>query len=147
MNHFYEDILRVVGECGPWQVRRLVLLWLLMLMCGAHYTIIDYIELNTEEFVCSYGECQDFDTSFFAEEDLNVKDKVLRHQYDHVFPRLLHLRNDDMNMLEEKHLYIIFCEIFVPEIDENGRCSWNVTEDADVEWTVNNTRGGTRPSF
>ena len=139
MNHFYEDILRVVGECGPWQVRRLVLLWLLMLMCGAHYTIIDYIELNTEEFVCSYGECQDFDTSFFAEEDLNVKDKVLRHQYDHVFPRLLHLRNDDMNMLEEKHLYIIFCEIFVPEIDENGRCSWNVTEDADVEWTVNNT--------
>ena len=58
MNHFYEDILRVVGECGPWQVRRLVLLWLLMLMCGAHYTIIDYIELNTEEFVCSYGDCQ-----------------------------------------------------------------------------------------
>lgn len=52
MNHLYEDIFRVTGELGPWQMRRLGLLWLLMFLVGAHFSIPDYMERGTEEFIC-----------------------------------------------------------------------------------------------
>ena len=52
MKHLYEDIFRVTGELGPWQMRRLGLLWLLMFLVGAHFSIPDYMERGTEEFIC-----------------------------------------------------------------------------------------------
>ena len=52
MNHLYEDIFRVVGEFGPWHLQRLCLLWLQIFLVGVHFSIPDYMERGTEEFVC-----------------------------------------------------------------------------------------------
>lgn len=52
MKHLYEDIFRVIGELGPWHLRRLGVLWLLMFLVGAHFSIPDYMERGTEEFIC-----------------------------------------------------------------------------------------------
>ena len=50
MKYFYEDILREVGEFGPWQWKRLAILWIIMLICGSQFIIIDILLLKPSEF-------------------------------------------------------------------------------------------------
>ena len=52
MRHSYEDILTAVGEFGTWQFKRLLSLWLIMLMLGAQYSLVQLFSFKQDEFIC-----------------------------------------------------------------------------------------------
>ena len=54
--HSYEDILIAVGEFGPWQFKRLLALWLIMLMAGAQYNWVQFFSIKHDEFLCEPPE-------------------------------------------------------------------------------------------
>ena len=56
----YEDIFETVGECGPWQIQQLFLLWVPILVCGAQLQVLDRVLLNPEELFCSIAGCEVF---------------------------------------------------------------------------------------
>ena len=54
--HSYEDILTAVGEFGPWQFKRLLALWVIMLMAGAQYNLMQFFSIKHDEFLCEPPE-------------------------------------------------------------------------------------------
>ena len=52
MRHSYADILFGVGEFGPWQLKRLLILWLIMFMSGAQYALLQLAMFKQDEFIC-----------------------------------------------------------------------------------------------
>ena len=46
MKFFYEDVLKAVGEFGPWQVKMIFFLWVPMFMCGMKWTTTDFMGLE-----------------------------------------------------------------------------------------------------
>ena len=54
--HSYEDILIAVGEFRSWQFKRLLALWLIMLMAGAQYNWVQFFSIKHDEFLCEPPE-------------------------------------------------------------------------------------------
>ena len=77
MKHLYEDIFRVIGELGPWHLRRLGVLWLLMFLVGAHFSIPDYMERGTEEFICPNPDMPECKVNVYFHSLININGHYL----------------------------------------------------------------------
>ena len=60
MKFFYEDVLKAVGEFGPWQVKMIFFLWVTMFMCGMKWITTDFMGLEPKELFCEYIVCTDY---------------------------------------------------------------------------------------
>jgi len=130
MKYFYEDILREIGEFGPWQKRHLVILWMMMLLSGIQFTLIDYFEYRPDEFVCARPDlkCLAYDTSFFVESPaIHIEKKINSYNYSHVFPKLVKYNQSSHSFLyiEEMFLHFAYCATYQPLIYRNGTCYWS----------------------
>ena len=81
MKFFYEDVLKAVGEFGPWQVKMIFFLWVPMFMCGMQWITTDFMGLEPKELVCEYNGCTDYQEALVKE---NIKDKL--ENYTDIFP-------------------------------------------------------------
>ena len=88
MKYFYEDIFRAVGEFGPWQMKRVMVLWWFMFLMGIHFTNVDYLEFNIKEFFCDFPNCKSYDTSFFVSSPKSLEEIVKMFNYSNIWPRL-----------------------------------------------------------
>ena len=110
--HSYEDILRAVGEFGPWQFKKLLVLWLIMLMAGAQYSLVQFYSSKRDEFICDPPETANCTLNMtldgrviangsnwrFAENSsVSLDDKVNRYNYHHVFPGFYRLHHKHPN--------------------------------------------------
>ena len=112
MRHSYADILFGVGEFGPWQLKRLLILWLIMFMSGAQYALLQLAMFKQDEFICLprgspinagfTANCTlnisedgrviaDGSNWRFANRSASIHEKVLKYNYHHVFPRFYRL--------------------------------------------------------
>ena len=112
MRHSYEDILTAVGEFGTWQFRRLLSLWTIMLMLGAHYALFQILSFSQDEFICDppvtancklnisrKGEviANGSKWRFANSRSISIDDKVNKYKYHHVFPRIHRLHHEHEN--------------------------------------------------
>ena len=81
MKFFYEDVLKAVGEFGPWQVKMIFFLWVPMFMCGMQWTTTDFMGLEPKELFCEYNGCTDYQEALVKG---NIKDKL--ENYTDIFP-------------------------------------------------------------
>jgi len=130
MKYFYEDILREIGEFGAWQQRQLAILWMLMVISGIQFNLIDYFEYRPDEFICHPidDKCSNYDSSFFVNSSaIHVEKKINKYNYSHVFPRLVQFNRSTHTFLyiEEMYLHFAYCTTFEPLINENDTCFWN----------------------
>ena len=110
--HSYEDILIAVGEFGPWQFKRLLSLWLIMLMAGAQYNLMQFFNIKHDEFLCEPPETANCTLNItldgrviakgsnwrFAENtSISLDDKVNKYSYHHVFPGFYPLHHEHPN--------------------------------------------------
>ena len=110
--HSYEDILRAVGEFGPWQFKKLLVLWLIMLMAGAQYSLVQFYSSKRDEFICDPPETANCTLNMtldgrviangsnwrFAENSsISLDDKVNKYNYHHVFPGFYRLHHKHPN--------------------------------------------------
>ena len=110
--HSYEDILTAVGEFGPWQFKRLLALWVIMLMAGAQYNLMQFFSIKHDEFLCEPPETANCTLNItldgrviakgsswrFAENtSISLDDKVNKYNYHHVFPGFYPLHHKHPN--------------------------------------------------
>ena len=143
MKYFYEDILREIGEFGPWQWKRLAILWIIMLVCGTQFIIIDVLLLKPNEFACKSRNvnCTTYRNFFANDSTIRLKTKVRDWGYDCVFPKLMEHNQLSLNYIEEMYMSFAFCEIFDPEVDENGECYWATEKKDFKERGIDNENG------
>ena len=125
MKHFYEDIFRVIGEFGPWQCKRVAVLWWFMFLIGIHFTTEDYLDFTIHEFFCDVPNCTSYDTSFFVNKSVSLNDKVNIFKYDFIWPRLKATKVSP-RVTEQT---AIFCKVYYPNVDAEGKCNWNFKEE------------------
>ena len=65
MKFFYEDLLKTIGEFGPWQIKIMFLLWVPMFMCGMEGKSTDFMVLGPKELYCKYQGCTSY-MNFFT---------------------------------------------------------------------------------
>ena len=83
MKFFYEDVLKAVGEFGPWQVKMIFFLWVPMFMCGMQWTTTDFMGLEPKELFCEYIVCTDYQEVLVKG---NIKDKLENLE---IFPNIM----------------------------------------------------------
>ena len=81
MKFFYEDVLKAVGEFGPWQVKMIFFLWVPMFMWRMQWTTTDFMGLEPKELFCEYNGCTDYQEVLVKG---NIKDKL--ENYTDIFP-------------------------------------------------------------
>ena len=134
MRHSYEDILTAVGEFGTWQFKRLLSLWLIMLMLGAHYSTYQILSFKQDEFICDppktanctlniteKGEVIAYGSSWmFADSrSISIDDKVNKYNYHHVFPRINRLHHEHENNKGYKSTSgVLSNDLFLTKIQE-----------------------------
>ena len=130
MKHFYEDIFRVIGEFGRWQMKRVAVLWWFMFLIGLHNSTWDYMDHPVNEFFCDLPQCSSYDTSFFVNKTTSLKDKVLIFNYSNIWPRLdVNYPNNYIGIFEDHvEMNDTYCTVYAPKVDANGKCNWNFKE-------------------
>ena len=134
MRHSYEDILTAVGEFGTWQFKRLLSLWLIMLMLGAQYSLVQLFSFKQDEFICDppktanctlniteKGEVIAYGSSWmFADSrSISIDDKVNKYKYHHVFPRINRLHHEHENNKDYKSTSgVLSNDLFLTKIQE-----------------------------
>ena len=86
MKFFYEDVLKAVGEFGPWQVRMILLLWVPMFMCGTQFITTDFMGLEPGQLFCEYEGCTNTNYNSTVFFEVNTKDNVI--SYSTIFSRI-----------------------------------------------------------
>ena len=130
MKYFYEDIFRAIGEFGPWQLKKVMILWWCLFLIGVHFTTVDYLEFNTNEFFCDFPQCQSYDTSFFANKSSSLQQKIEIFNYTRIWPRLEKFRELKFDLFDiENLIQNAFCKIYHPDVDNKGYCKWNLRDD------------------
>ena len=124
MKFIYEDLLRTIGEFGPWQMKMMFLLWVPMFMCGMEWKTTDFMVLDPKEMFCKYPGCTSYMDIFTNTSITDKKGKT--NDYENIFPELkkLYGRLDDSSMAAGMSTSHPFCTIFIPHND-NGYCHWN----------------------
>ena len=133
MRHSYEDILTAVGEFGTWQFRRLLSLWTIMLMLGAHYALFQILSFSQDEFICDppvtancklnisrKGEviANGSKWRFANSRSISIDDKVNKYKYHHVFPRIHRLHHEHENNAGYRTSGVISNDLFLTKIQE-----------------------------
>ena len=133
MRHSYEDILTAVGEFGTWQFKRLLSLWLIMLMLGAHYAVVQNLSFSQDEFICDPPETANCTLNisdkgeviatgsnwkFADNRSISIDDKVNKHNYHHVFPRIHRLHHEHENNAGYRTSGVLSNDVFLTKIQE-----------------------------
>ena len=135
MKSFYEDVLRTVGEFGPWQVKMIISLWLPMMLCGFQWVSTDFMAMEPRELFCHYEECKNnFSSKTIFQEPEFIRDKL--EHYGKIFPEVV----KSYGGLEESGtlstlwstmpISLPFCKIYIPNIDSDGICDLRHEADA-----------------
>ena len=97
----YEDVLKLVGDFGLWQLKTVLLLWIPMFMCGTQFVTTDFMVGEPRVLFCHndlVGNCTTFSTPYnnsttetnkllqlFPPKDGGSVDKNIEH-YKMIFP-------------------------------------------------------------
>ena len=121
MKFFYEDVLKAVGEFGPWQVRMLFLLWVPIFMCGTQFITTDFMGMEPKELFCKYENCINYSKIFL---DGTIKNKL--ENYSEIFPDTHEYYGEDASELAAALSNAKpFCTINIPLMTNEGFCFWN----------------------
>jgi len=125
MKFIYEDLLKTIGEFGPWQMKMMFLLWIPMFMCGMQWVTMDFMVLGPQELYCHYEGCESY-MEIFMDGSLISKDKLKK--YENIFPEVMKVYGglDKSSMAAGMSLSDPFCTIYIPN-NENGYCHWNIS--------------------
>jgi len=125
MKYIYEDLLKTIGEFGPWQMRMMFLLWIPMFMCGIQWVTMDFMVLGPQEIYCHYEGCDRY-MDIFTYECGNLTNKAKLKEYENIFPNVKKVYGglDKSSMAAGMSLPDPFCTIYIPH-NENGYCHWN----------------------
>ena len=126
MKFFYEDLLKTIGEFGPWQMKMMFLLWVPMFMCGMEGKSTDFMVLGPKELYCKYQGCTSY-MYFFTNKSITDKRKL--DDYENIFPEIKNSYGD-LDVLTTHP----FCTIFIPHND-NGYCHWNQSTKTNKNFT------------
>ena len=165
MRHSYEDILTAVGEFGPWQFKRLLSLWLIMLMLGANYVMFQILSFSQDEFICDPPETANCTLNitgkgeviangsnwrFAGSRSVGIDDKVNKYKYHHVFPRIHRLHHEHENNAGHRSTSgVLLNDLFLTKIQEvfmtNSFCKvYNPFRDQNGNcfWNGSSVKGG-----
>ena len=120
MDLSYEEVIMEVGAFGVWQFRRIVLLWIPMLMCGTQFITTDFMVLEPKTLFCIYPGCNKYENIFV---NGSVRENLAH--YSRIFPNLSEYYGQKKSeMAAAMSIATPFCTAYVPNITPEGFCYW-----------------------
>ena len=136
MDLSYEEVIMEVGAFGVWQFRRIVLLWIPMLMCGTQFITTDFMVLEPKTLFCRYPGCNKHENIFV---NGSVRENLAH--YSRIFPNLSEYYGPKKSeMAAAMSIATPFCTAYVPNITPEGFCYWNDPKvETDIYYCGNKT--------